>query len=84
MLPEVNEAAIPEREHAIGDFVRARRKANHLTQRQLAELAGVGVRFISELERGKLTLRLICVDRVLAVFGKRLGIVEASREEDPA
>lgn len=63
----------------LGAFVRARRRANRLSQRELAELAGVGPRFVSELERGKPTLRLATVDAVLAVFGKRLGLVDAPR-----
>lgn len=67
--------SVPDRDACIGAFVRARRRANRLTQRQLAELAGVGVRFVSDLERGKRTVRVDAVNAVLAVFGKRLGIV---------
>lgn len=65
----------------IGEFVRSRRKANHLTQRELGELAGVGMRFVSELERDKPTLRLNAVNKVLGVFGKKLGIVDAPKKE---
>ncbi|MFO0905768.1 MAG: helix-turn-helix domain-containing protein [Pirellulales bacterium] len=61
-------------------FVRTRRKASRLSQRELAELAGVGTRFISELERAKSTVRLHEVNKVLAVFGKQLGIVDAPKE----
>ncbi len=64
----------------IGQFVRQRRNASKLTQKQLAEIAGVGQRFISELERGKSTLRLAEVDSVLAIFGKRLGIIDRPEE----
>lgn len=73
---------IPDRVPGLGDFVRTRRRANGLTQQQLAELANVGKRFVGEVERGKATLRLDRVDRVLAVFGKRLGIAEALRRKD--
>lgn len=66
----------------IGQLVRQRRLANRLTQRQLSELAGVGLRLISELERGKATLRMDAANRVLAVFGAMLGTVEAPRSED--
>lgn len=66
---------------AIGDFIRERRQANQMTQQELGELAGVGTRFVSELERGKPTLRLDAVNRVLWVFGRMLGIVDAPREE---
>jgi len=65
----------------VGEFVRARRKANHMTQRDLAELAGVGLRFVSELERNKPSVRMSVVNQVLAVFGKALGIVDAPRKD---
>jgi y4mF family transcriptional regulator len=65
----------------IGRFVRQRRRANKLTQRDLGELAGVGTRLVSELERGKSTLRMDAVNRVLQVFGRMLGHVEAPRDE---
>ena len=66
----------------IGRFVRERRLASHVTQRRLGELAGVGTRVISELERGKPTLRMDVVNKVLYVFGKTLSFAEAPREDD--
>ena len=72
---------IKESPQAIGEFVRARRQASSLTQQELGELAGVGTRFISELERGKTTLRMDAVNRVLRVFGKMLSHIEAPRNE---
>jgi y4mF family transcriptional regulator len=73
---------IPDRERdSIGSFVRERRRASRLTQPELAALAGVGLRFIVELERGKPTLRMDTVNAVLGVFGKKLGIVDAPRKE---
>lgn len=65
----------------IGTYVRDRRTVHKMTQRQLAELAGVGVRFLSELERDKATLRMDAVNAVLAVFGKRLGVVDRERDD---
>jgi len=67
---------------AVGQLVRQRRIAANLTQRQLGELAGVGLRLVSELERGKPTLRMDAVNRVLAVFGLMLGPVTAPRHEE--
>ncbi len=64
----------------IGTFVRQRRQAARLSQRELAELAGVGVRLVSDLERGKPTLRMDAVNRVLQVFGRMLGHVNAPNE----
>ena len=65
---------------SLSGFIRTRRKASRLSQRELAELAGGGTRFISELERDKRTVRLHEVNKVLAVFGKELGIVDAPKE----
>ena len=64
----------------IGEFVRQRRTGNSMTQKELGELAGTGTRLISDLERGKVTLRLDAVNAVLAVFGKMLGITDTLRE----
>jgi y4mF family transcriptional regulator len=65
----------------IGEFVRARRKAAGFTQRDLGELAGVGRRFVSELEQAKPTIRMNSANQVLAVFGKTLGIIEAPKDD---
>lgn len=58
------------------DFIKKRRKEEGFTQRQLAELAGVGLRFLRELEQGKETLRIDKVNAVLKLFGKKLGAIE--------
>ena len=71
-------------EREIGAFVRERRKASRMSQRELGDLAGVGTRFVSELERDKPTLRLDTVNRVLAVFGRTLGIIEATKKDEPS
>ncbi|MCQ2379694.1 MAG: hypothetical protein MJ025_02055 [Victivallaceae bacterium] len=56
----------------IAEFVRANRRKLHLTQPQMAVRAGVGLRFMRELERGKPTLRIDKINDVLKVFGGRL------------
>ncbi len=65
----------------IAEFIRKKRKAAKLTQQALAERAGVGLRFIRELERGKTTLRIDKVNQVLFMFGHGVGPVPVSREE---
>ena len=60
----------------IRDFVKKQRKLHGLTQADLALKAGVGLRFIRELEQGKSTLRIDKVNQVLQLFGKTLGPVE--------
>jgi y4mF family transcriptional regulator len=67
--------------NALSEFVRNRRKALGLTQPELAEKAGTGLRFIRDLEQGKKTLRMDKVNQVLALFGYELGPVKQEREE---
>jgi len=62
-------------------FVRDRRKSLGMTQPDLAEKAGTGLRFIRELEQGKKTLRMDKVNQVLALFGFELAPVLQPREE---
>ncbi len=54
----------------LGAAVRARRRQLRLRQAVLADLAGVGVAFLYDLEKGKPTLR---IDKVLAVL-EALGL----------
>ncbi|UQZ90577.1 transcriptional regulator [Deltaproteobacteria bacterium Smac51] len=58
----------------IGTAIRKARKTLGLTQPQLALAAGVGVRFIVELEAGKPTVRLENVLRVVSALGGRLAL----------
>jgi len=60
----------------ISEFVKEQRKRHGLTQVDLAAKAGVGLRFVRELEQGKRTLRMDKVNQVLFLFGKRLGPVD--------
>lgn len=59
---------------ALGHAVRTARKQLGLTQPQLALAAGVGVRFVVELEAGKPTLRLENILRVLNALGGTLAV----------
>lgn len=59
---------------ALGRLIRARRKASGVTLGQAAGLAGVGIRFLSELERGKATASLGKTLRVLERFGLELYV----------
>jgi y4mF family transcriptional regulator len=65
---------------ALSEFVKEKRKVVKLTQPELAEKAGVGLRFIRELEQGKQTLRLDKVNQVLQLFGYEVGAVQSKRE----
>ncbi len=60
---------------AIAIYIKEKRKQLKLTQPELASRAGVGLRFVRELERGKQTVQLNKVNQVLALFGSELGVV---------
>lgn len=63
MLRRVNTAK------ELGDAIRQARRAKGLTLAEVALAAGTGVRFVSELERGKATAELERTLRVLGVIG---------------
>jgi y4mF family transcriptional regulator len=56
-------------------FLKDKRRIARLTQPELATKAGVGLRFIRDLEQGKTTLRMDKVNQVLKLFGYELGPV---------
>lgn len=64
----------------LGEYIRTKRKLYNLTQTELAERSGVGVRFVRELERGKATVQLDKVNMVLALFGEELGPMKIDSE----
>jgi HTH-type transcriptional regulator / antitoxin HipB len=61
----------------LGAAIRAARKARGLRLEDVALAAGVGLRFLSELERGKASVRLEETLRVIGALGVQL------RFEDP-
>lgn len=63
----------------ISEFIKEKRRLAGLTQPELAEKAGVGLRFVRELEQGKSTLRLDKVNQVLQLFGHQAGPVPIQR-----
>lgn len=65
----------------LSNFVKEKEKLG-LTQPQLAERAGVGLRFIRELEQGKKSLQMDKVNMVLFLFGNELGPVKKSYGDD--
>lgn len=66
----------------LGQFVKEKRKLVGLTQEELSLKAGVGLRFVRELERGKPTLQMNKVNQVLQLFGYELGPVLQMRGGD--
>lgn len=58
---------------ALGDVVRAARQSRDLSQADLAELAGVGRKWVLELEHGNSGARLDHVLSVIEVLGLELS-----------
>ena len=63
-------------ENNISMFVKKERRLANLTQKELALKAGVGLRFIRDMEQGKTSLITDTVNKVLKLFGKVLGPVD--------
>ena len=72
----------------LGAALRAQRKAQGLTLEQLSGLSGLGMRFLSELERGKATAELGKTLQVATLLGLDCFLVLRSstdaRERGPA
>jgi y4mF family transcriptional regulator len=66
----------------LSDFIKNKRKAVKLTQPELAEKAGVGLRFIRELEQGKNSLRMDKVNQVLQLFGYEVGPIKSMQDSN--
>ena len=67
----------------LSEFIKKRRKQAKLTQEATALKAGVGVRFIRDLEQGKTSLRLDKVNQVLDLFGQEVGpVIKRNRDEN--
>ncbi len=56
-------------------FIKQQRRQTGLTQEDLAYKAGVGLRFVRDLEQGKPSLRLDKVNQVLGMFNHQAGPV---------
>ncbi|EIL89929.1 helix-turn-helix transcriptional regulator [Rhodanobacter sp. 115] len=67
----------------IAHAIREARRRHGLTQSQLAGLSGTGLRFISELERGKPSVAMNKVLAVLAVLGLQVLVCETHAGDEP-
>lgn len=68
--------------HELINFVKRRREQLGLTQQELALRAGVGLRFVRDLEQGKQSLRLDKVNQVLILFGYKMGPIEIEDRDE--
>lgn len=66
----------------LSKYVKAMRKQYNLTQVELSEKSGVGLRLVRELEQGKQTLRLDKVNQILNLFGGEVGVVPMTKTDE--
>ncbi len=57
--------------NTIAEFIKQKRKEAGLTQEEFAIRAGIGLRFLRELEQGKETVRMDKVNQALSMFGMK-------------
>ena len=62
----------------LAKYIKAKRKEFGLTQVDLSQKSGVGLRFVREMEQGKETLRLDKVNQVLALIGAEMAPMKLS------
>jgi y4mF family transcriptional regulator len=70
-----------EKGNPLAAFVKQKRKLIHITQVELADKAGVGLRFVRDLEQGKTSLRMDKVNDVLILFGAELAPSDMDRSK---
>jgi len=61
-------------------YLKTKRKEHRMTQRELSEKAGVGLRLIREIEQGKSSMTMEKVNQVLALFGAELGVITKQKQ----
>ena len=66
----------------LSKYVKAMRKQYNLTQVELSEKSGGGLRLVRELEQGKQTLRLDKVNQILNLFGSEVGVVPMTKSNE--
>ena len=69
---------------SLSEHIKQKRKKNGLSQVELAERAGVGLRFVRDLEQGKQTLRMDKVNDVLALREADCSVAMASGSDAAA
>ena len=62
----------------LAKFIKAKRKEFRLTQVDLSQKSGVGLRFVREMEQGKETLRLDKINQVLVLLGAEMAPMKLS------
>lgn len=59
----------------LADVIKKHRKAARLSQIQLAEMAGVGKTVVYDIEKGKETVQLVTLRKILYVLNIRVELI---------
>lgn len=62
--------------------VKEKRKLHKLTQQDLSQKSGLGLRLIREIEQGKTSMRMDKVNQLLALFGMELTPTPKTRPNE--
>ena len=69
------------RNNDIAVFIRKKRKEHRYTQEEFSIRSGLGLRFVRELEQGKLTLKMDKVIQAVEFFGYKLTVKRPNDNE---
>jgi y4mF family transcriptional regulator len=64
---------------ALAKVIKEKRKALNLTQYDLSQKSGLGLRLIREIEQGKTSMRMDKVNQLLDLFGMELSAAPKQR-----
>jgi len=71
---KMNNKSIHSSTRRLGERIRQERKSQNLSQTELAQLCGVSLNFLSQLELGKPTVRLNKVIDVMGILGLEFNV----------
>jgi HTH-type transcriptional regulator/antitoxin HipB len=63
----------------LGETIRRERKSRSISQRELGDLAGTGLNLVSQIERGKETVRFDKLIAILRVLGLELVLSRGTK-----
>lgn len=81
IILRLQDPASKNQQLSVSGFVKAKRRELGLSQEGLSQKAGVGLRFLRELEQGKNSLRIDKINQVLNLFGYEVGPVPLDRQK---
>jgi y4mF family transcriptional regulator len=66
----------------LSTFLKSKRKSLGMTQADLSQKAGVGLRLVREIEQGKTSMRMDKVNQILDLFGSELSVATKQKQYD--